>query len=670
MAYKALYRIYRPDGFNQMVGQKHIVKTLQNAVERNQIAHAYLFCGPRGTGKTSTAKIFAKAINCEAENRPCGICDNCKEALTGAHPDIIEIDAASNNGVEEARNLIEKVKYAPLKGKYKVYIIDEVHMMSTSAFNALLKTIEEPPAHVIFILATTEPHKVISTIISRCQRFDFAKISRSEIIDRLTYITQKEGIKTDRKVLESIAILSDGGMRDALSILDQCRAYSPEEITIHDVNEIYGVVSIQELCNLFEYAKYKKSESLIKKIEEYDRTGVDIKRLTTDLIDVLKESVIYDYSKDVSMLNNLNEEQVHKCKENTSTKQRLDMIDVLMVTYERYYQASNVSSYFEIGMLKIMNMMEDNLVESLPKLNAYQEEVTTPIIKEEKIEEQDETGFKEEVEETAEEKVVASDEEEITEAIPALLVDESMLINTLEEIEEQTIEEISIPYEQGINTFMEEVKEEPLHQEEMISQIPEQKEVIIQEEMQVQEPELIQNEVILEQREEKAANVEPVLQMKISGLDDTFLLGLLVGANKPEKSRDRQQMLNILSFTLDSEYAKYANLLKSSNIVASAETYILIHVESQVLANEINDLDKNCDFAKFTEVLLEKSKKVFCITNDKMEELILLFKEKSAENALPEPAQIHIENKRVVVIEDEQINTIKSLFENVVIKED
>lgn len=345
MAYKALYRTYRPDDFEEMAGQKHIVQTIRNAIDRDQIAHAYLFCGPRGTGKTSTAKIFAKAINCTSdEMQPCGVCENCIAAQKGTHPDIIEIDAASNNGVEEARNLIEKVKYAPLKGKYKVYIIDEVHMMSPGAFNALLKTIEEPPAHVIFILATTEPHKVLPTIISRCQRFDFTKVGKREIVKRLSYICNQEGIEVEDKVLENIAILSDGGMRDALSILDQCRAYSPDKITNKDVNDIYGVVSVQEICDLIEYVKNKETKLLINKIESIDRSGSDIKRLTTDLIEILKETVIYDYSKDESLLSVLTLEQVRSIKTNLSTKARLDAIDILMDTFEKYRQAGNIAS--------------------------------------------------------------------------------------------------------------------------------------------------------------------------------------------------------------------------------------------------------------------------------------------------------------------------------------
>jgi len=356
MAYKALYRKYRPSTFEDVVGQQHVVVTLQNAIKTNKIAHAYLFCGPRGTGKTSIAKLFAKTINCKDEtNRPCGHCSSCVDIQESNHPDVVELDAATYNGVEEIRDIIEKVKYAPLNGKYKVYIIDEVHMMTTNAFNALLKTLEEPPEYCIFILATTEPHKVLPTIISRCQRFDFNKVSESLIKQRLQYIISKEEIHVDDEALNLIANIADGGMRDALSILDQCIAYAQDNITVQDVSIVYGITTVEEKLSIFKHVKEKDAASLVKEINDVAAKGVDIKRLTIDLINLAKEGVVYSYTKNNSMLEIMKEMQAKELTSMFTATELLTYIDFLMDTQSKYREATDAGAYLQVCLLKMVD---------------------------------------------------------------------------------------------------------------------------------------------------------------------------------------------------------------------------------------------------------------------------------------------------------------------------
>lgn len=286
MAYTALYRKLRPQSFDEVIGQEHLITTLKNQIKNNRINHAYLFCGTRGTGKTSTAKIFARAINCEAEdNKPCNKCSVCRNIIEGRSLNVVEIDAASNNGVDNIRDIVEEVKYPPTEGKYKVYIIDEVHMLSTGAFNALLKTLEEPPAHVVFILATTDPQKLPVTILSRCQRFDFHRISRVEMSRELKKDMQNEGVSITDEAIDYVARLSDGAMRDALSILDQCMSfYYGEEITVDKITEITGAVDNEVLFRLTDAISDSDCESCLSIIDEAVLKGRDVLTLASDLV--------------------------------------------------------------------------------------------------------------------------------------------------------------------------------------------------------------------------------------------------------------------------------------------------------------------------------------------------------------------------------------------------
>ena len=376
MAYMALYRAYRPQSFKEVSGQEHIVRTILNAIINNKVAHAYLFSGPRGTGKTTIAKIMAKAINCpnQVSGEPCNECEICKGITKGMISDVVEIDAASNNGVDEIRDIRDKVKYLPSEGRYKVYIIDEVHMLSTGAFNALLKTLEEPPVHAIFVLATTEPHKIPATILSRCQRFDFRGVGVNEIKDRINYIAECENINISSDAVELISECAEGGMRDALSLLDEAISFAGNTVNVSDVYQVSGAVDLDNILTLANDLLQKDSAKVLASLETIIDLGKEIPKICNDLISFYRDMLIYKNNPKANK-SLFNKPEFITLSKRVSNQKIYFYLNVLNEAQNNMKFTNQKRTYLELAMVKMSDYLEQVVVDNSDYIKTLEDRI-------------------------------------------------------------------------------------------------------------------------------------------------------------------------------------------------------------------------------------------------------------------------------------------------------
>ncbi|MBR4983362.1 MAG: DNA polymerase III subunit gamma/tau [Lachnospiraceae bacterium] len=387
MSYTALYRKFRPDNFKDVKGQDHIVTTLKNQIQADRIGHAYLFCGTRGTGKTSIAKLFAKTVNCEnpIDGSPCGECSSCKAIAAGASMNVIEIDAASNNGVDNIREIVDEVSYSPAEGKYKVYIIDEVHMLSIGAFNALLKTLEEPPSYVIFILATTEVHKIPITILSRCQRYDFKRISIETITERMQELMEAEGVQVEEKALRYVAKTADGSMRDALSLLDQCIAFHfGKELTYDKVLDVLGAVDTEVFSRLYRQVLKHNVLGCINLLEEIIMQGRELTQFVSDFSWYLRNLLLVKTSDNMEDVIDASSENLNRLKEEAKETDMETIIRYIRIFSElssKMKYATQKRILLEVALIKLCKpAMETSQDALLDRIRAVEEKIENGLV--------------------------------------------------------------------------------------------------------------------------------------------------------------------------------------------------------------------------------------------------------------------------------------------------
>ena len=623
MSYQVLYRTYRPSRFDEVVGQEYIVKILKNTIKNKRIAHAYLFAGPRGTGKTTIAKLFAKAINCEDFNEEaCDSCPSCLAFKENNHPDIIELDAASNNSVDDIREIIEQVPYSPIVGKYKVYIIDEVHMLSSSAFNALLKTLEEPPAHVVFILATTDPQKIIPTVLSRCQRYNFSKISNLNMEKKMVEILNKEHLQYEDKALDEVAMLAEGGMRDALSILEQILSYNNDGIFLEDVQRIFGLSTKEEKVELLIKIHNDLTGSINLLRQMYD-SGIDPKRLCVDLLEIIKESLIYSDDQNETLLNKLSKFDCMNILDVVSANDLLSDITYLEEALNKARSNQSFLTYLELAEVKMGGNSSKHAIKTKP---AITQTVTRTVVEEPKVEAVVAEEVKEKPQVVVEEPVV---EQIITEDIPnglesggsnlglesdAPIETNKAPVITPEPIMETLVQDISGGLKAGLESGL----------------------------------------------ESEGSNLGLETDGLESSVDIEYLAALLLTANKNEKVSDSIIYNRLEMYKLDPDKRKFYELLRNTDLFASGKDVIIV-TGPKLYIDNINASENRNELYRFFMEEFGLDKVIYGVENDKCAELISIYKNLMANKDSKAPM---VEKP---VIEKEMTNEDKAklLFDNV-----
>ena len=619
MSYKALYRSYRPNTFSDVVGQDNIVTTLNNIIQNDRVGHAYLFAGPRGTGKTSVAHIFARALNCTevlGHEIPCNKCEQCQ---TKNSMDIIEMDAASNNGVAEIRLLIENSKYAPNNSKYKIYIIDEVHMLTKGAWNALLKTLEEPPKHVIFILATTEAHKIPVTILSRTQRFNFRRIDKNVIAQKLMKVLKNESIGFDEDSISLISKLANGGMRDALSIADQAAAFSGGNITFNSISQVFGIISVSNQIKLINMAYKNNVHGMLTLLTSFVDNGIDIERFNMSLVEIIKDFIVFRRTNDLALLSTATEDE--SLAINISVHYAYDALDILVDSYSKLKFTESPQQVIEIALLKMAqishrkvskNIGDDILIENNGRTQPQViDGIQVPIV---------------------EPKEVQKIKEEIA-ATVTFSVDE---INSIQEDPAALLKEVEAEIEK---TGEFKIPEDVLVSDEVDSILEE--EVLTTTEFNI-------NDVVLPKKETDFMDLfkfpqgdeNPNIVPETTKYDVEEIINLLVQGSK-EKIQHLKEQWNLISgLTSDNVFKTPAFLLKDSKIITAGENFVLVINENNNVVEDINKNKNDKSMMLLLDKVIGTPHNIFAITKDEFELVKTTYNELRTSNSLPSPMAI------------------------------